>query len=285
MERHNPVNPKQMVNNRRENTMRIRGMGATPSMGLSEFRGGNLLDDLKNLKAVSAKRKAERLAGGAFKFNTSYPTGMPTSVKPLPGETRRGGSIGRRAEPSKLVRAEASEAHQMGHALGKHLASLHGGSYHKQFCDGMMEGGGLWDSIKNLGSKVANEFTNPNSVMRTKVGHEFSDPNSVLRGEVIPIGAKVAQVAQPFLDAGVPGLGTAVNMGFKAANYANEGAKMAGYGKTGAYEGMGMRKQKRAPAGANDGRRKRAEIVRRVMSEKGMKMIEASKYVKEHGLY
>ena len=30
---------------------------------------------------------------------------------------------------------------------------------------------------------------------------------------------------------------------------------------------------------------KRAEIVKKVMREKGMKMIEASKYVKQHGLY
>jgi hypothetical protein len=37
--------------------------------------------------------------------------------------------------------------------------------------------------------------------------------------------------------------------------------------------------------GAGDGRRKRAEVVRKVMADKGMKMIEASKYVKEHGLY
>jgi hypothetical protein len=43
--------------------------------------------------------------------------------------------------------------------------------------------------------------------------------------------------------------------------------------------------KKRRVVGAGDGRRKRAEIVRRVMKEKGMKMIEASKYVKEHGLY
>ena len=33
------------------------------------------------------------------------------------------------------------------------------------------------------------------------------------------------------------------------------------------------------------GRAKRAEIVKRVMREKGLKMIEASKYVKAHGLY
>jgi len=44
-------------------------------------------------------------------------------------------------------------------------------------------------------------------------------------------------------------------------------------------------KGRRAPAGPNDGRRKRAEIVKKVMAEKGCSMIEASKYVKAHGLY
>ena len=33
------------------------------------------------------------------------------------------------------------------------------------------------------------------------------------------------------------------------------------------------------------GRAARAELVKKIMKEKGMKMIEASKYVKEHGLY
>lgn len=44
-------------------------------------------------------------------------------------------------------------------------------------------------------------------------------------------------------------------------------------------------KRKRAKAGPSDGRRKRAEIVKRVMKEHGMSMVEASKYVKAHGLY
>lgn len=41
----------------------------------------------------------------------------------------------------------------------------------------------------------------------------------------------------------------------------------------------------KAIVGAGDGRRKRAEVVKKVMAEKGMKMIEASKYVKAHNLY
>jgi hypothetical protein len=48
---------------------------------------------------------------------------------------------------------------------------------------------------------------------------------------------------------------------------------------------FGLGKKEKRVVGAGDGRRKRAEIVRKVMADKGMKMIEASKYVKEHGLY
>ena len=54
---------------------------------------------------------------------------------------------------------------------------------------------------------------------------------------------------------------------------------------TGERMDRGSGKKRRAPAGEHDGRRKRAEIVKRVMKEKGMKMIEASKYVKAHNLY
>jgi hypothetical protein len=38
-------------------------------------------------------------------------------------------------------------------------------------------------------------------------------------------------------------------------------------------------------AGASDGRKKRAEIVKRVMADKGLSMINASKYVKANNLY
>ena len=46
----------------------------------------------------------------------------------------------------------------------------------------------------------------------------------------------------------------------------------------------GMGKAKRV-VGAGDGRRKRAEIVKKVMAEKGLSMVEASKYVKANNLY
>ena len=42
---------------------------------------------------------------------------------------------------------------------------------------------------------------------------------------------------------------------------------------------------RRRGAGPGDGRKARAEIVREVMNKHGLKLIEASKYVKTHGLY
>jgi hypothetical protein len=42
---------------------------------------------------------------------------------------------------------------------------------------------------------------------------------------------------------------------------------------------------RKTPRGKSDGRAKRAEIVKKVMREKGLKMIEASKYVKANNLY
>ena len=66
-------------------------------------------------------------------------------------------------------------------------------------------------------------------------------------------------------------------------------APIEGSGMTGAYEGQGQgrrkTKQQKRMVGGNDGRRKRADIVKRIMKEKGLKMIEASKYVKQHNLY
>ena len=47
----------------------------------------------------------------------------------------------------------------------------------------------------------------------------------------------------------------------------------------------GGRIKRKSPRGKSDGRAKRALIVKQVMREKGLKMIEASSYVKKHNLY
>jgi hypothetical protein len=75
--------------------------------------------------------------------------------------------------------------------------------------------------------------------------------------------------------------GQAVEGGFGAMVYFPKSQTVGHIGKMPVRGG----KKRRAPAGEHDGRRKRAEIVRKVMSEQGLSMIEASKYVKAHGLY
>ena len=68
---------------------------------------------------------------------------------------------------------------------------------------------------------------------------------------------------------------------FQRKNAESQRAKMAKMPLLEVAKGKG----RRAPAGPHDGRRKRAEIVKKVMGEKGCSMIEASKYVKAHNLY
>lgn len=333
MERHNPVNPKELLHNRRENSNRLSGQGgATPSMGLSQYRGGRkhtLQDHLEHPMKGFGTKTGKKMLG--------------------------------------MTRNPPSEAFEMGRHLGAHLHQLHGGAFHGEFLHGL-SGSGWFDSFKdsvgNAFNKVKNEFVNPDSVLRRgaedagkKVAHEFTDPNSILRDKAIPIGAQVAQYASPFIDAVVPGAGTAINYGFKAANYANKGAKMLGYGDddmrrkkmlgrkrlgrpplegeglasflknanasvkalkkqrdggmvrrmVGSGVGSGMLEEPMPVRGTNlnlsgmgscdggadtgayegqgKGRSARAAIVKKVMAEKGLKMIEASKYVKAHGLY
>jgi hypothetical protein len=205
----------------------IHGGGATPSMGLSQFRGGYGMDECDDRGEIGGGRRLY------------HPT----------------------------------HAHKMGHHLSSHLHRIHGA--------------GWWDDFK-------------------------SGFNSVV--------APVAGVAKKLLPMAGP-YGTAASGILESLGY----GRHHGEGMSGAYEGKGSEDQDmrsllgrpsadggprhgvrrlpdkarpplhlhaveggrrhRKPAGPNDGRRKRAEIVKKVMAQHGLSMIAASKYVKEHGLY
>lgn len=339
---------------RRQNP--LSGAGATPSMGLSQYRGGMRSDS-------ESESDSEDSVGGKLR--------------------RRCAGGAKRKMAAR--RAPMSEAMAMGLHLGKHLHGLHGGAFVEDFGRGMAsatgayEGGAWYDFLDPNKNGVAHAFSdevwNPqkNGVAQafnkfgSEVGNEFTDPNSTLRGTVLPNATKVLG-ALSF----VPGLGeitAPLAAAASAAQAANSTAKNFGLGrhkggmmlgerkvggmtrmtpemmevyrahggqrkkptkkemeymegagwfdkikaaassvvnqiaadplaaaqqaykvgKTGydlynKVQGKGGKK-KRAPAGPHDGRRARAEIVKKVMREKGMKMIEASKYVKAHGLY
>jgi len=163
---------------------------------------------------------------------------------------------------------KASEAYEQGAHLANHLSQLHGGSYCSDFHAGMgagMSGGGPVSSILGL------------------------------------LG--LGDGEEPVYGAGTGGAGAGTGGmrhhkgGVKTGAYEGEGKLTITHGGAGAGVGagifsdllgslgLGRAKKEKRPVGPNDGRRKRAEIVKRVQKERGCDMIEASKYVKEHNLY
>ena len=86
-----------------EDSNRISGSGATPSTGLSEYRGGKL--------------------GRTYK-------GAGTKL----GQTRKTARLAYMPEKTATM---GGEAHLMGHHLGQHLMSLHGSGFHHDFISGM----------------------------------------------------------------------------------------------------------------------------------------------------
>ena len=123
----------------------------------------------------------------------------------------------------------------------------------------VMRGGGFWGDLWNGVKKVG-------------------------RMVVAPVGNALGAMV------GMPMAGTLADQGLKLAGMGKRGGAMSGgydseSDEEGSVKSMKGGRKKRSPMGASDGRRKRNEIVRKVMAEKGLKMIEASKYVKAHGLY
>ena len=243
MERHNPVS----------------GRGATPSMGLSQFRGGG-----------DSESDEEMVGAG---------TG---------GMTRMVGA-GRKKKGM-------NEATQMGLHLGRHLHQLHGA--------------GFWDDFKQGFNSVVAPVAGIAKQLLPMAGPEGAMASGVINALGYGHGKKGAR-AMRGCGTGAGKLvithGGATNSdtgayeghGRERDDRAFTGMGMGSRGflsdlgvgmGTGAGEGCGTGagtggRRKRAPAGANDGRRKRAEVVKKVMADKGLSMIEASKFVKAHNLY
>ena len=161
----------------------------------------------------------------------------------------------------------------------------------------------LDDDQKQFVSDTQNEalrdqqgLANQQNLMRQKLAN---DANKELEAEVQdrpPVNLDFENPASGalMLEAPQPVAGTNMSL-------ATDGVAWNGV-STGAYEGQGIAKKKGRkpkapkepkapstrkprPSKATGARQKRNEVVKRIMKEKGMKMIEASKYVKEHKLY
>jgi hypothetical protein len=117
----------------------------------------------------------------------------------------------------------------------------------------------------------------------------WDDFKSGFNSVISPV-AKIAKAAIPFV---APELAP-ISMGLNALGYGHTGGMATG-GSDGFYDHMGGGsmegcgatggRRRRATAGPNDGRRVRAELVRKVMRERGCSLPEASSIVKREGMY
>lgn len=267
-ERYNPVNP-------------IRGSGATPSMGLSQFRGGKA----KKMKAGSRPRAViprniadeGRMSYTQSGDDRSPPSPMSAVASPAPIR-RQYNRIALATSPAPAPVAPAlvapapvapalaplpvrkigegdmsdsdDDAGAQGEHLAQHLHSLHGGSFLKRFVGGMDTGRFEGEGGKHLLGRTM--------MPRLKVEEMSSGP-----GFQEAVGGNHCNGCMCSSCCG--------------------GNRVVGAGDD--YDGGGRLKKAKRVMAQNDGRLKRAEVVKRIMAEKGMKMIEASKYVKEHKLY
>jgi hypothetical protein len=190
----------------------------------------------------------------------------------------RGGKKMLGSQP-KLANTNAGlerEAAMMGHHLGEHLRSLHGGAFHTHFVRGMngdttMTSGPIEGGKGTLMGKIL-ALRKPAPVAPAPVsggagtgrteGQGLSGAGRIVGGVRRDVRRKAhaEEYGESELSYPPAMMGAGENCGDMG---------MGGYGK----------------AGAGSKRSARAAIVKKVMAEHGMKMIEASKYVKEHGLY
>jgi hypothetical protein len=130
------------------------------------------------------------------------------------------------------------------------------------------KGGNLLDDIKNAGSKAGDAFKSVTGVNPFDLGYQV--------GEKV-VGPAIDK-ALGNKNAKMPNLGDVMEIAKPV---------LKEVGKKVLQKGADLvAKKLSGGSAAGGGRAKRAEIVKKVMKEKGFKkMCEASKYVKQHGLY
>jgi hypothetical protein len=177
--------------------------------------------------------------------------------------------------PQKKMRGAGKKAAEMpcgddeavgyGRMLAAHISKLHGGAYHAAFMKGMSAYGNPDVPATPVAfSSNVPEKAKARVTRKAKKGGMRMVGAGELKMEIEHMGE--GSESDEEMEGGMKGCGTGAGV-LKIEH--------SGSGQTGRFEGEGR----------VDGRKARAAIVKKVMAEKGMKMVEASKYVKEHGLY
>ena len=147
--------------------------------------------------------------------------------------------------------------------------------------DIVLEGGGPWGAMLSSGLKTGAKYGAKYGAQAVKTGIAGAKEGAkiaVMVAKNPAVQAVVTEIAKdPDVQKAVVGQITTLIKGKAAENVVEDAPAPA-------LEGGKIKKSK-TPKGKSDGRAKRAEIVKQVMKEHGLKMIEASKYVKAHNLY
>lgn len=222
-------------------------------------------DDLKGAGTKKGNKRVGAPAGARLAYDAVPHSGIVAGDielakrgrgRPRKDATGAGiGSVLKKAAKSKVVKGLAKKGTELALKKGKDMA--------KEMIKKKMEGGAQGskkdlvrsaiDDIEDLGyilkskSKIIKDAEGGN--FWKKLGHTFKN-----------VGKAVA----------VPAVGA-----LTAASGNPEFAPLAMAATSGAMKGSGK----------SDGRKRRAEIVKKIMKEKGLKMTDASAYVKKHGLY
>ena len=141
----------------------------------------------------------------------------------------------------------------------------------------VLEGSGAWGALAKAGAKTGAKYAVQGAKLGLKGVKEGAKiavmvANNPVVKEVVSEIAKDKDVQQAVI-----GQITTMIKGKAAENVVEDA-------KDGELEGGRIKKGK-SPRGKTDGRAKRAEIVKQVMKQHNLKLIEASQYVKKHNLY
>lgn len=268
-ERENPVQPLKK-GTRRGRTSLVQhggeyvGGGATPSMGLSQIRGGK--------KERSASPSEDGLSGGAM-------IGAGTKK----GQTRK-----------TARKAYEHTAEEMGKALSAHIHQLHGAGFYEDFKKGFMsvagnvsgpgfeavsggvrtgkyEGKGLTEALVAAALTALQAGHSSAAVKRMLMDEHKANKREAERAvaEALHLSPKEKEVVETL--ATMKGKGKLLIQHLPHG----EGEEM--------IVGGGKKKAKKAVA-ATDKRRVRGQMVSKLMKEHGMTLAEASRYIKEHNL-
>lgn len=229
-----------------------------------------------------------------------HPNPMGYRLGAFHGEMVGGGS-----SPMKYTPSGNSPAYPP-HNLSSGLAVHSGGSYYAGIDGAVGMGhpanrrGGDWiddlGKVVDIGTKVAPLFLGLGRKRKGKKGGDLKQSAARILSDAGRAISGAVNTAAPYAKQAAIHTGTALLpvVTDLAKKYAEKKGKEAlGLGrkkKGGKSMPLGEMVEAAVPVGGtgvSGGKRtnKRAAIVKKVMKEKGMKLIEASKYVKAHGLY